>query len=403
MPRTKSKKEDSEKKPSRVPASVKFVTALLLILAVGGSIGVNYLKSPRGAVFLADRGAHLAYARVQRDAGNALRRALDAQGLRRNIHVIRDEKEASEKAPIAWDVPCAESTDLLQVNVVLTEAIQALGLVVRRSEEFDNGRRLVFDVGTHTLDTHRLTLRLASADVVASEVAPPDRRPRLALVIDDMGYSKGGIAREMIELEIPLTVSILPGLRYSRDVFTLAREKRRCILLHIPMESERRERLDVEPITTGMSDEEIAGLVRRYVESLPGIDGVNNHRGSVATADARVMRAVMGALQGRDLFFLDSLTSPKSVAYNAAVQAGLRAARNEIFIDDATERRDDVADRIRELVKRAQEDGSAIGIGHPHPWTLEALRDSLEYIENAGIELVTVCDLVRATAPDSTR
>ena len=127
MPRTKSKKEEPEKKPSRVPASVKFVTALLLVLAVGGSIGVNYLKSPRGAVFLADRGAHMAYARVQRDAGTALRRALDAQGLRRNIQVVRDEKDASDKAPITWDIPCAESTDLLQVNVALTETVQAAG------------------------------------------------------------------------------------------------------------------------------------------------------------------------------------------------------------------------------------------------------------------------------------
>lgn len=403
MPRTKSKKDDSDSKPSRVPAAVKFVTALMLILAVGGSIGVNYLKSPRGAVFLADRGAHMAYARVQRAAGTALRHALDTQGLRRNIHVVRDEKHASDRAPIAWDIPCPESTDLLQVNVALTEAIEAVGLVVRRSEEFDHGRRLVFDVGTHTLDTHRLTLRRVGADVIAREVPPPAPRPRLAFVIDDMGYTKGGIAGDLLDLEIPLTVSILPGLRYSRDMLDLAKKKHRCVLLHLPMESEQHEKLDVEPITTGMSDEEIAGVVRAYVESLPGIDGVNNHQGSLATADPRVMRVVMAALEGRDLFFLDSLTSPKSVAYNAAVQAGLRAARNEVFIDDATERRDDVADRIRELVKRAQENGSAVGIGHPHPWTLEALRESLEYIETAGIELVTVCDLVRATAPDSTR
>jgi len=97
---------------------------------------------------------------------------------------------------------------------------------------------------------------------------------------------------------------------------------------------------------------------------------------------------VTGALGGRDLFFLDSLTSPKSVAYNAAIHAGLRAARNEIFIDDATERRDDVADRIRELVKRAQQNGSAIGIGHPHPWTLEALRESRARLEASEVEIV---------------
>ena len=404
MPRAKkTRSEKSEAKSSRVPVSVKFATVLLVILAVGGGIGVNYLKSPRGAVFLADRGAVLAYTRVQRDAGIALSRALQSQGLRRHIRVTRDETQASARAPITWDIPCDEKIDLLSVNIALTEAVQSAGLVVRRSEEFDDGRRLVFEVGSHTLDTHRLTLRRVSARVIAREIPAADPRPKLALVIDDLGYTKNGIAREMIDLDIPLTVSILPTLRYSRDVLALAKEKHRCVLLHLPMESEQRERFDVEPITVAMSDAEIVASVNRYVDSLPGIDGVNNHQGSLATADTRVTTALMSALDGRGLFFLDSLTSPKSVAYNAAVQHGLHAAQNRLFIDDATERRDDVADRLRELVNLALAQGSAIGIGHPHPWTLEALRDNLDYLESAGVELVTVCDLVGTAAPDSTR
>jgi polysaccharide deacetylase 2 family uncharacterized protein YibQ len=151
-----------------------------------------------------------------------------------------------------------------------------------------------------------------------------------------------------------------------------------------------------------MSDQEIASLVRADLESLPGVDGVSNHQGSLATADARVMKAVMNELTGRNLLFLDSLTSPKSVAYNAAVETGLRAAQNSLFLDDATERRDDVAARLHELVEHAKAHGSAIGIGHPHPWTLEAIRDNLDYLKDAGVELVTVCDLARASAPDST-
>jgi polysaccharide deacetylase 2 family uncharacterized protein YibQ len=404
MPRAKkSKSEESDSKTSRVPRSVKLFTAFLVILAVGGSIGVNYLKTPRGAVFLADRGGVRGYARAQRDADTTLKRALETLGLRRHIRVTGTVARGNQTKPIAWDIPCDDTTDLLQVNLALTEAIEAAGLVVRRSEEFDKGRRLVFEVGTHTLDTHRLTLRLADAAVVAREIPPVERRPKLALVIDDFGYAKGGIAGEVLDLDIPLTVAIFPTLRFSQDILDLAKKKHRCVLLHLPMQSEQRERIDVEPVTVGMSDEEITDLVKGYVESLPGIDGVNNHQGSLATADPRVMKAVMAALKGRNLFFLDSLTSPKSLAYNAAVEAGLRAAHNSMFIDDATERRDDVADRLHELVRVAQRHGYAIGIGHPHPWTLEALRDNLEYLESAGVELVTVCDLVHATEPDLPR
>lgn len=404
MPRAKkSKSEKTKAKSSGVPRRVKFATVVLVILAVGGSIGVNYLKTPRGAVFLADRGGVHAYRRVQREAGKTLRRSLEAQGLRRNIRVIRDENAAGTNQPITWEIPCDEKkTDLLAINVALTEAIEHVGLVVRRSEEFDHGRRLVFDVGTHQHDTYRLTFRRVSASVLAREIAPRGKRPKIALVIDDLGYSKSGLTREFLDLEIPLTVSILPTLRYSPDVLALARKKKRCVMLHLPMESEHARKLDLEAITVGMNEAEIETMVRRYADSLPGVHGVSNHQGSLATADARVMTAVTRALEGRSLFFLDSLTSPKSVAYNAAVEAGLRAVQNDLFLDDDTERRDDVAQRLRDLVDVARARGSAIGIGHPHPWTFEALRDNIDYLESAGVELVTVCELAGSTNADST-
>jgi uncharacterized protein len=116
--------------------------------------------------------------------------------------------------------------------------------------------------------------------------------------------------------------------------------------------------------------------------------------GSLATTDARVMRIVCKVLGDRHLFLLDSLTSPKSVAYNTAVSDGVPAASNSLFIDDSTERSEDVEARLRELMEIARVHGRAVGIGHPHPWTLEALRNSLDYLETSGVELVTVCDLV---------
>jgi hypothetical protein len=312
---------------------------------------------------------------------------------------------AEHRSPATWEVPCPESTDLLQVNVSLTEAVRALGGVVRNAEEKDGGRTLVFEAGTRRHATHRLTLRLEAPEVLARVVAPAERLPKLALVIDDFGYAKGGIAREMLDLDIPLTIAVIPDLRHSAAVLALAKRRGRCVMLHLPMEGTEPEKVDIEPISGHMSDDEIAALARRYVESLPGIQGVNNHQGSMATADERVVRIVMGVLAEKRLFFLDSLTSPKSLAYNAAVDAGLRAARSAMFLDDATERREDVEANLRRLVETARARGSAVGIAHPHPWTFEALRDNLDYLESAGVELVTVCSLVETTAaaPDTAR
>jgi polysaccharide deacetylase 2 family uncharacterized protein YibQ len=404
MARAKKSKdeEESKSKPSRVPGSVKFFTFVLVVLAVGGSIGVNYMKTTRGAVYLTDHGAVLAFGRAQSDASRILKHALETEGLRRNVRVVKDAGSPEAKQAVVWDIPCDEKTDLLKVNVALSEAAQAAGLVVRRSEEFDKGQRLELQVGTNTLDTHKITLRLVSAAALARDIPRPEKLPKLALVFDDFGYERGGIAREVIELDIPNTVTILPTLRYSEDVLAMAKRKGRCVLLHLPMESEKKEKSDVDEVTVGMNDQEIANLVRSDLESLPGVDGVSNHEGSLATADARVMHAVMNELTGRNLLFFDSLTSPKSVAYTVAVATGLRAVQNNLFLDDNTERSDDVAARLHELVELAKKNGVAIGIGHPHPWTFEAIRDNLDYLKDAGVELVTVCDLAHAgAAPDS--
>ena len=405
-PKTKprSRSRTADERSARVPRRVKLLIVSLILLGVGGAAGVKFLQSTRGGVFLVDQGFDEPYARVQRDVGIALKRALEPYGLRRRIRTTDTPVPTTSRppgTPIEWSIPCDDSTDLLRVNVSLTEAIEALGAEVRESEQFDHGRTLRFQVGTHTTDTHRLTLRRLRPAELRAAMPPAEQLPRVAIVIDDFGYSDGGIPREVLDLDLPLTVAILPGLRHSQDVLALAKKGHRCVMLHLPMEGSEPRNNDIEPVTHTMSDAEIASIVRAYLESLPGVDGVNNHLGSIATADARVMGAVVKALEGRGLFFLDSLTSPKSVAYNTAVAAGLSAASNTMFLDDQTDRRDDVASRLHALVETARTRGHAIGIGHPHPWTFEALRDNLDYLETAGIELVTVCDIVRAAPRDS--
>ncbi|HXV14712.1 MAG TPA: divergent polysaccharide deacetylase family protein [Candidatus Krumholzibacteria bacterium] len=388
MPRTTRNSNRDERAPKRA----KLFVAALVVLALTGGAAVKFLQTTRGAIFLVDHGVESALPRVEREVGATLKRSLEASGLRRQLRTQRGS------GPVAWDLPCDESTDLLLVNVALTEAARGIGAVVRTSEEADDGRTLLFHVGTHTRDTHRLTIRRLAPEAMAAQ-GPAPRTPRIAIVIDDFGYTDGGIAREMLELEMPVTISILPQLRHSTDVLRLAKRSGRCVLLHLPMEANQRYPEDLEPVTVDMSDAEIASLVGEYMESLPGVDGVNNHQGSRVTGDVRVMRAVCRVLGDYDVFFLDSLTSPESVAYNVAIEAGLRAAANGGFIDDATDRRDDVETRLRELADTAREKGVAIGIGHPHPWTLEALRAFESYLLTTDIELVSLCDLIESETP----
>lgn len=370
---------------------------ITVVLAVAGTASVRFLQTTRGGVFLVDHGVEAAYPRVQTDIGVALKRALEASGLRRHIRVTAPAGPA--RAPAVWDIPCDEATDLLLVNAALTGAIERLGGVVRRAEQVDQGRTLVFVVGTHTRATHRLTIRRLEPHLAAEALRNAPPLPRVAIVIDDFGYTAGGVPGEILDLKETLTVSILPRLRFSQAVYAEARKHHRCVLLHLPMEASEPYPEDIQPVTVEMSDAEIRSVVGEYMESLPGVDGVNNHQGSLATADPRVMHAVCATLKPYGVFFLDSLTSPKSVAYNVAISEGLRAASNRLFLDDATDRREVVEDRIHELIRLAHKHGSAIGIAHPHPWTLEALRATADDFDRAGVELVTVCDLIDETPP----
>ena len=376
----------------------KFFIALLVILAVGGTAAVRFLQSTRGAVFLVDRGVESAYPRVQRDVSIALKRALEDNGLRRRIRVQRDADSGQPGKPMRWDIPCDESTDLILINVALTGAMREAGAVVRDVEESDDGRMITWTAGTHNRDTHRLTIRRLAPDEARRHLRETKPLPRLAILIDDFGYARGGVPRAMLDLQLPLSISILPGLRFSQAVLADAKAHHRCVLLHLPMEGREPYNPELPAVTTGMSEAEIASLVDEYMKSLPGVDGVNNHQGSVATTDARVMHAVCEAIEPYGVFFLDSLTSPKSVAYNVAVESGLPAASNALFLDDATDRREDVEDRIRELIRIARKHGSAIGICHPHPWTLEALQASLDDLDAAEVQLVTVCELITGNA-----
>jgi polysaccharide deacetylase 2 family uncharacterized protein YibQ len=123
------------------------------------------------------------------------------------------------------------------------------------------------------------------------------------------------------------------------------------------------------------------------------VTGVNNHMGSRATADRETMRRLMRALSRRGLLFLDSLTTPHSVAYDEARKAGIDCLRCRLFLDEARPTADVVRQNLRKLERAARASGFAVGIGHPHPETLEALKSELPRLQAAGVRLVTVSEL----------
>ncbi len=150
-----------------------------------------------------------------------------------------------------------------------------------------------------------------------------------------------------------------------------------------------------EFLKKGMDPEEASRLVNEALDSLPSCKGLNNHMGSRATTDLKLMEAVCGVLKERNLFFVDSRTSPQSLAYKTAKQAGLLLAGRDVFLDDKVESRA-ILKQLDGLVRAARKRGWAVGIGHFKLTTLTTLEQAVHRLENQGIEFVYASEIVSA-------
>ncbi len=224
----------------------------------------------------------------------------------------------------------------------------------------------------------------------ARRASPPPTIPevRVAIVIDDVGFQEEptlGFAR----LGLPITFAVLPHQRYSAGLARRLRSMGHEVILHLPMEPLGYPARDpgVGSVREGMSATEIASVVGADLLEVPGAIGLNNHMGSRATADPELMRAVLQVCGERGLYFLDSRTTPETVAYHLALRMGVRAAKRDVFLDDRRERTY-IEGQVRSLLAKARLEGSAVAIGHPDAITLDALRRSADLLSGAGVRVV---------------
>lgn len=243
--------------------------------------------------------------------------------------------------------------------------------------------------------THAIHIITPLVHRASQPSAPGERAPsaRLAIIIDDLGHDRAA-AEALFALPFPLTFSVLPNLAHSGDIAEEAYRRGYQVMLHLPMESSGDAKHEAAELRVGMTPAEGTRLLAEMLETVPHAAGVNNHQGSLATADAQLMAATMRTLRERQLFFIDSRTSTATLAYDAAVQAGVPSAfRNVPFLDD-TPTPEAVRRQLALAIRRARHQGFAIAICHPHPATLQALEELLPHLETEGMRLVFPSELV---------
>jgi polysaccharide deacetylase 2 family uncharacterized protein YibQ len=216
-----------------------------------------------------------------------------------------------------------------------------------------------------------------------------------AIIIDDLGQNLQA-ARQLLALPYSLTLSVLPHLRDSMQTAEEARHAGREVMLHLPMQPEAGSQASPGKgeIRIGMTSPEVERTLQSDLASVPHAVGVNNHMGSRATADPRLMAAVMRSLAKRHLYFVDSRTTAASLALDAARQQGLPAFYRSVFLDD-TETVFYTLGQLRQFRRVLEEQGAALAIGHPYPTTIAALAKFLPELERDDVQLAPPSRLVR--------
>lgn len=213
--------------------------------------------------------------------------------------------------------------------------------------------------------------------------------PKIALVIDDLGVNRK-MTRQVIALPAPLTASFLS---YADDLpaqTELARLAGHELLVHTPMEPVD-SRFDAGPdaLRTDMTPDEIRENLSVMLDAFSGYVGVNNHMGSKFTSAETDMRIVMDEINRRGLLFLDSLTSGHSTAAAVARQTGTPFAVRNVFLDNARTEAD-ILRQLSLLERHARRHGFAVGIGHPHKATVNALDKWIPAAKRRGVVFVPV-------------
>lgn len=218
--------------------------------------------------------------------------------------------------------------------------------------------------------------------------------PRVSIVIDDMGADPEKL-RALMRIDSPITVAVMPHLKYSSQVATEAHARGWEVIMHLPMEPQDMGENDpgVGALLVVMTPEEVRTQMANGFKTVPYALGINNHMGSRFTEDAELMKVVMQEVKKKNMFFLDSRTSPDSVAGKLAVSLKVDSAERNVFLDNTREK-GYIKGQIRELVSIARKRGKAIGIGHPYPETIEALRETVDELGRQGVTVVRLSELI---------
>ena len=229
----------------------------------------------------------------------------------------------------------------------------------------------------------------------SSAVTAPIRvKGKIGLIIDDFGYRNDEISDGFLHLDVNLTCAVIPGHVYSSSFGEKAVSRGHEVIVHMPMENVGENRGEEEfVLRVDMKPDAVKNRVYDALDQIPEAIGMNNHQGSQATADPGVMNSVAAVLKERNKFFIDSRTTPETVAESIMNNWKVPSARRNVFLDNDHDE-EKITRQLLSLVEIAERDGSAIGIGHVKQNTLNVLRKQIPELKRKGFKFEFVSNML---------
>ena len=247
----------------------------------------------------------------------------------------------------------------------------------------------------------RLLLLHRELQEIKKEFAPKDVEEiveeksiagELTIIIDDFGYRNDEVSDGFLSLGANLTFAVIPGHKYSRLFAKKAFENGYEVIVHMPMEPAPGEEEFV--LTANMTSHEIEVRMEKALDHLPQAVGMNNHQGSKVTESKRVMDVVGSVLKKYKKYFVDSRTTPESIAGSMMISLGVHTANRDVFLDNEADPYL-INKQLDQLISTVQHKGSAIGVGHARPMTLQVLQKRIPELKKAGFQFKFVSSLYK--------
>jgi uncharacterized protein len=219
--------------------------------------------------------------------------------------------------------------------------------------------------------------------------------PVISIIIDDLGY-RGKDDVNALNLPGPITYAIMPHAPYSLKLSQIAKQSGNNVILHLPMEAiEHKNNKFLGPgaLKLNMGENLFISTLSNNIQSIPNIIGVNNHMGSLLTKHIEQMEWLMDYLHLRKIFYVDSITSSDTVATDIARKKNVPFLKRDVFLDNIRDI-EYIDNQFKQLITIAKRNGSAIAIGHPHPETIEVLGKILKKLDDYGVSLISLVDMM---------